>query len=55
MKKTFFTLIKFWKKICDKSLLQIIINQVLKSCKKIISANIKTDAEQEIKGLVAVS
>ena len=30
-------------------------NEVLKSCKKIISADTKTDAKQEIKELVAVS
>ena len=31
------------------------LNEVLKSCKKMISADIKTDAKQEIKELVAVS
>ena len=31
------------------------LNKVLKSCKKMISADIKTDAKQEIKELVAVS
>ena len=30
------------------------LNEVLKSGKKVISADIKTDAEQEIKELVAV-
>ena len=31
------------------------LNEVLKSSKKMISANIKTDAKHEIKELVAVS
>ena len=31
------------------------LNEVLESCKKMISADIKTDAKQEIKELVAVS
>ena len=31
------------------------LNEVLKSCKKMIFANIKTDVKQEIKVLVAVS
>ena len=31
------------------------LNEVLKSCKKMISAAIKTHAKQEIKELVAVS
>ena len=31
------------------------LNEVLKSCKKIISADMKTDVEQEIKELLAVS
>ena len=31
------------------------LNEVLKSCKKMISANIKTEAKQEIKVLVAIS
>ena len=31
------------------------LNEVLKSCKQMISADIKTDAKQEIKELVAVS
>ena len=31
------------------------LNEVLKSCKKMISADIKTDAKQEIKELVAVT
>ena len=31
------------------------LNEVLKSCKKLISANIKTEAKQEIKALVAIS
>ena len=39
-------------KICDKNLFQIMLNEVLKSCKKMISADIKTDAKQEIKELV---
>ena len=31
------------------------LNEVVKSCKKMISADIKTDAKQEMKELVAVS
>ena len=31
------------------------LNEVLKSCKKMISADIKADAKQEIKELVATS
>ena len=31
------------------------LHEVLKSCKKIIPADIKTDARQEIKELVAIS
>ena len=31
------------------------LNEVVKSCKKVISADIKTDAKQEMKELVAVS
>ena len=31
------------------------LNEVLKSCKKMISADIKTDVKQEIKELIAVS
>ena len=31
------------------------LDEVLKSCKKVISADIKTDVKQEIKELVAVS
>ena len=31
------------------------LNELLKSCEKMISADIKTDAKQEIKELVAVS
>ena len=31
------------------------LNEVLKTCKKMISTDIKTDAKQEIKELVAVS
>ena len=42
-------------KICDKNLFQLMLNEVLKSCKKMISANIKTDVKQEIKELIAVS
>ena len=31
------------------------LNEVLKSCKKVISADIKADTKQEIKELVAAS
>ena len=31
------------------------LNEVLKSCRKIISADIKTDVKQELKELIAVS
>ena len=31
------------------------LNEVVKSCKKIIFANIKTDVKQEIKELIVVS
>ena len=31
------------------------LNEVVKSCKKMISADIKCDAKQEVKELVAVS
>ena len=31
------------------------LNEVVKSCKKMISADIKTDPKQEMKELVAVS
>ena len=31
------------------------LNEALKSCRKMISADIKTDVKQEIKELVAVS
>ena len=41
--------------ICDKNLFQVMLNKVLKSCKKVISADIKTEAKREIKELVAVS
>ena len=31
------------------------LNEVLKSCKRMISADVKTDAKQKMKELVAVS
>ena len=46
-------IVKF--EICDKNLFQVMLNEVLKSCKKVISADIKTEAKREIKELVAVS
>ena len=43
-------------KICDKNIFQIMLDEVLKSCKIImISADIKADTKQEIKELVAAS
>ena len=42
-------------KICDKNLFQMMLDEVLKSCKKMTSADIKADAKQEIKEFVAAS
>ena len=43
------------RKICDKKLFKIILNEVLKICKYMKSAYIKSDAKKEIKELIAVS
>ena len=43
------------RKTCDKNLYQIMMNEVLKSCAKMISADIKTDVKQETEELVAGS
>ena len=64
--KLFVTLSRFWllsefgwirlkRKICNKNLFQIMLNEVLKSCKKVISAGVKTDVKQELSELIAVS
>ena len=67
--KTFVTLSRFWlirgwqvwvnllkkENLWQKSFFQIMWNEVLKSCRKMISADIKTNVKQEIKELVAVS
>ena len=39
------------KEIRGENLFQVMLNEVLKCCKKMISTDIKTDAKQEIKEL----
>ena len=68
MTKTFLTLSRFWilkglglwvsplkKENLHQNLFQIKLNEVLKRCKKMIPADIKSDTKQEIKELVHVS
>ena len=46
---------QFKNKNLRQNIFQIMLNEVLKSCKKMLSADIKTDAKQNIKELVAAS